>query len=66
MIQQPEAKKKAKEFSPHVVIFWGNANAITVREFSYKEDAEDLYEQLLQAHTQKAVLAKVVKAHGEG
>jgi len=65
-MEQAVVKKKEKEFNPHVVLLWGNAKAIAVREFSFKEDAESLYEDAVQAHAFKVVLAKVVKSHGEG
>jgi len=54
-----------KEFSPHIVV-WNGVAGGGIQEFSYKEDADTVYEELVQKHTKKVTLAKVVKSHGEG
>ena len=55
-----------KEYNPHVVVVWTSATTVAVKEYSYKEDAEEKYHQLTEMHVQKVVLAKVVRSHGEG
>lgn len=57
--------KAEKKYDPHVVVVWTSDTTIAAQEYSYKEDAEEKYEALTQSHF-KAVLAKVIKAHGEG
>jgi len=70
-----------KKYDPHVIVVWTPClsgkmrnrkleavedTEVAVQEYSYKEDAEEKYELLIQAGAPKVVLAKVIKAHGEG
>jgi len=55
-----------KEYNPHVIIVWTSETAVAVKEYPYKEDAEEKYNEIVQLHPYKVVLAKVVKAHSEG
>ena len=64
-----------KEFNPHIVVIWLSDNkSVYVKDYSYKQDAEEKYGQLEQllaeigarAKIQKIALAKIVKTHGEG
>lgn len=55
-----------KKYDPHVVVVWPNSSTVAVKEFSHKEEAEEKYEELVQKHAPKVVLAQVVKSHGEG
>jgi len=59
-------KESVKEYDPHVVIVWTSPTTVAVKEFPYGEDAEEKYNELVQLHAQKVVLAKVIKSHGEG
>ena len=54
-----------KQYNPHVVVVWAT-NAMVAQEFPHIEDAEDKYNEIVQTHPRKVVLAKVVRAHGEG
>jgi len=60
------AKTEPKEYNPHVIVVWTSSETIAVQEYAYKEDAEEKYNELVQTHIQKIVLAKVIKSHGEG
>lgn len=62
---EPTSELPVREYNPHVVVVWTSATTIAAQEYSCKEDAEEKYEALVQARF-KVVLAKVVKAHGEG
>jgi hypothetical protein len=64
-----------KEYNPHVVVVWMSSlrgsgsfaapfTTVAVKEYPFKEDAEEKYNELI--HADKVVLAKVVKSHGEG
>jgi len=55
-----------KKYDPHVVIVWTSDTTVAVKEYPYKEDAEEKYHQLTETHAQKVVLAQVVRVHGEG
>lgn len=57
-----------KEYSPHIVVVWSRESneVAAVKEFSYKEDAEEKYNDLVLLHAAKIVLAKLVRSHGEG
>jgi len=54
-----------KTYEPHIVVVWTSDTSVAVKEYSYKEDAEEKYNQVVQMHY-KVALAKVVKEHGEG
>lgn len=56
----------SKEYNPHVIVVWTSDTTVAVKEYSYKEDAEEKYQELVALHVQKIVLAKVVRSHGEG
>ena len=56
----------SKEYNPHIIAVWTSSTIVFVKEFPFKEDAEEKYRELLEVHTQKIVMAKVVKTHGEG
>lgn len=55
-----------KTYEPHVIVVWTSDTTVAVKEYSYKEDAVEKYNELREAHVQKVVLAKVVRSHGEG
>ncbi|MFA5306641.1 MAG: hypothetical protein WC365_04270 [Candidatus Babeliales bacterium] len=55
-----------KTYEPHVIIVYATDKTMAVKEFSYKEDAYQKYNDILQVVGVKIVLAKVVKMHGEG
>jgi hypothetical protein len=54
-----------KTFQPHIILV-EQEGKLFVSEESYKEDAEARYEEYVQKHASKVVLAKVIRAHGEG
>lgn len=56
----------SKEYNPHMVIVWTTAKEVAIKEFSYKEDAESKYNEIVQLNAEKVVLAKLVKSHGQG
>jgi len=55
-----------KMYEPMLVVVWTSPTAVAVKEYPFREDAEDKYNELLQAHVPKVVLAKIIKSHGEG
>lgn len=54
-----------KVYNPHIIVVWTSSTTVAVKEYPYQEDAEEKYREL-ETHVQKLVLAKVVRAHGEG
>lgn len=64
--RQKGREDPVKEYDPHVIVVWTSPNAVAVQEYPYKEDAEEKYNDVVQAHAQKVVLAKIIKSHGEG
>lgn len=56
----------AKEYNPHIIVVWTSPSTVAVKEYPYKEDAEEKYNELLQLGAVKVVLAKTIKSHGEG
>ena len=64
--QALEKQDLSKEYNPHVVIVWTGSTNVAVQEYPYKEDAEEKYNEIVQLHVRKVVLAKIVKSHGEG
>jgi len=59
-------KESVKDYDPHVVVVWTSPTTVAVKEYPYREDAEEKYNEVVQAHAQKVVLAKIIKTHGEG
>ena len=55
-----------KEYAPHVIVVWTSPTTVAVKEYPYKEDAEEKYNEVVQTHAQRVVLAKIIKSHGEG
>lgn len=55
-----------KTYAPHIIVVWTSDTTVGAQLFPYKEDAEDKYQELVRRRVPKVVLAKVVKAHGEG
>lgn len=65
-----------KTYEPHFIIVWastdvdinkkGTVVGVAVKEVSYKEDAYEEYNELIQKGVQKIALAKLIKKHGEG
>jgi hypothetical protein len=55
-----------KTYEPHIVIIPLKGNAAIFEEFSYKEDAINMYLEVEAKHPSKIMLAKVVRQHGEG
>ena len=57
---------KQKQYDPHVIVLWVSDTTFAVKEFPFKEDAEEKYNEVVQTRVLKVVLAKVIKMHGEG
>lgn len=65
-----------KTYEPYFIIVWVSPNVsikraevpqgVAVKEFSYREDAYEKYEELIQRGAQRIALAKLVKKHVEG
>lgn len=58
-----------KKYDPHVVIIWLTAKDVAVKEFSYKEDAQAKYDEIMATGArsfEQVALAKIVRVHGEG
>ena len=65
-----------KTYEPHFIIVWASTNVnidkkgtaigVAVKEFPYKEDAYEKYNELIQKGIQEIALAKLIKKHVEG
>lgn len=69
-------KMSEKIYEPHFIIVWASVDVaidkggtkmeVAVKEFPYKEDAYEQYNELIQKGVQKIALAKLIKKHVEG
>jgi hypothetical protein len=55
-----------REYDPHVVVVWPTPSTVAAQVYPCREDAEEKYNEIVQLRVQKVVLAKIIKADGEG